>query len=318
MSQPNAKISKDDIDDFQSVAILIPCYQEAETIKKVIEDFKRELPDARIYVYDNNCTDNTARIAKNAGAIVRKEKRQGKGYVIGTMFDQINEDIIILVDGDDTYEASYVHRLMEPVLAKDADMVIATRLTEHQAKAFRPLHIWGNRLVCSAVNWIFQAKISDIFSGYRVFTKAAVRQIPITAKGFDVETELTLQALYRGQVIHEVMVPYRARPIGSFSKLNTIRDGFKVVIRLLLIIKSYKPLTFFGSISFILFIATIAVGIGPVFEFLTKHYVYRVPSAILAGILGLLGFGSLAVGLILNSLNLRLMELERLIQRKST
>jgi glycosyltransferase involved in cell wall biosynthesis len=301
-----------------TIAVAIPCYQEALTIGKVIADFHRELPDARIYVYDNNCTDGTAEIAAKAGATVIREKRQGKGWVVATMFEKIQEDILVMVDGDDTYEASHVHKLLEPVLRGNADMTIATRLTSHGEKSFRPLHIAGNQMVCGIINWMFKSQVSDIFSGYRAFTREAARQIPVTTKGFDVETELTLQALYRGQVVKEMPAPYRARPEGSFSKLNTFSDGFRVLLRLFLIVKSYKPLTFFGSIALILFGMGIAAGILPVYEFIAdpNHYIHRVPSAILAASLVMLSFFSLGLGLILNSMNLRLLEIEQLISKR--
>ena len=299
-----------------SIAVIIPCYQEAVTIAKVVADFRHELPDARIYVYDNNCTDGTAEIAAKAGAIVRREKRQGKGYVVAAMFEQITEDILVMVDGDDTYEASHVHELLKPVLRGDADMTIATRLTSHSEKSFRPLHVAGNQMVCGIINWMFQSHVSDIFSGYRVFTRESARQIPVTTKGFDVETELTLQALYRGQVIQEMPAPYRARPEGSFSKLNTFSDGFRVLLRLFLIVKSYKQLTFFGSIALILFALGLAAGALPIYEFVTEHFVHRVPSAILAASLVMLSCFSLGLGLILNSMNLRLLEIEQLISKR--
>ena len=301
-----------------SVAVVIPCYQEALTIGKVVADFRRELPAAKIYVYDNNCTDGTGEIAAQAGAIVRREKRQGKGYVVAAMFDQIQEDILIMVDGDDTYEASHVHKLLEPILRGNSDMTVATRLTSHGEKSFRPLHVAGNQMVCGIINWMFKSQVSDIFSGYRVFTRESARQIPITARGFDVETELTLQALYRGQVIQEMPAPYRARPAGSFSKLNTFSDGILVLLRLFLILKSYKPLTFFGSISLTLAGLGLLVGSLPVYDFVTdpNHFVHRVPSAILAASLMLLAFFSLGVGLILNSINLRLLEVEKLVTRR--
>ena len=301
-----------------TVAVVIPCYQEAPTIGKVIADFRRELPDARICVYDNNCSDNTAEIARQAGAVVIREKRQGKGHVVAAMFEQLREDILVMVDGDDTYEAGHVHKLLAPVLRGEADMTVATRLTSHADKSFRPLHVAGNRLVCGIINWMFQAQVSDIFSGYRVFTREAARQIPVTTRGFDVETEITLQALYRGQVIREIPAPYRARPAGSFSKLNTFSDGFRVLLRLFLILKSYKPLTFFGGISIVLFLLGLAVGSLPVYDYLTdpNHFVHRVPSAILAAALMILAFFSLGLGLILNSTNLRLLELEQLITKR--
>ncbi len=301
-----------------AIAVIIPCYQEAVTIAKVVADFRRELPDARIYVYDNNCTDGTAEIAAKAGAIVRREKRQGKGYVVAAMFEQITEDILVMVDGDDTYEASHVHKMLEPILRGDADMTVATRLTDHSEKSFRPLHVVGNQMVCGIINWMFKSHVSDIFSGYRVFTRESARQIPVTTKGFDVETELTLQALYRGQIIQEMPVPYRARPAGSFSKLNTFSDGFRVLLRLFLIVKSYKPLTFFGSLALALFALGLAAGSLPVYDFVTdpNHFVHRVPSAILAAALMMLSFFSLGLGLILNSINLRLLELEQLITKR--
>ena len=299
-----------------SIAIVIPCYQEALTIGKVIADFRRELPDARIYVYDNNCTDGTGEIAAKLGAVVRREKRQGKGYVVASMFEQIQEDILVMVDGDDTYEASHVHKMLEPILRGDADMTVATRLTSHGEKSFRPLHVAGNRMVCGIINWMFKSLVSDIFSGYRVFTRESARQIPVTTKGFDVETEITLQALYRGQIIREMPVPYRARPEGSFSKLNTFSDGFRVLLRLFLIVKSYKPLTFFGGLALVLFALGLLAGARPIYEFIQFRYVYAVPTAILAAALVMLAFLSLGLGLILNSMNLRLLELEQLITKR--
>jgi glycosyltransferase involved in cell wall biosynthesis len=299
-----------------TIAVLIPCYQEELTIGKVVQDFQRELPDARIYVYDNNCTDATAANAKKAGAIVRREKRQGKGFVVASMFDQVKEDILVMVDGDDTYDACHVHKLLEPILRGDADMTVATRLTNYGEKSFRPLHVAGNRMVCGIINWMFQSQVSDIFSGYRVFTREAALQIPITTWGFDVETELTLQALYRRLVIKELPAPYRARPVGSFSKLNTVSDGFRVILRLFLIMKSYKPLTFFGISSLALLILGLVVGSRPVYEYITERYVHAVPSAMLAASLVMLAFFSLGLGLILNSVNLRLLELEKLVGKR--
>lgn len=252
------------------------------------------------------------------GVIVRREKRQGKGFVVAAMFEQLTEDIIIMVDGDDTYHASHVHKLLEPVLRGDADMSVATRLTTHGDGSFRPMHLAGNRMVCAIINRIFGSKVTDIFSGYRAFTRESIRSIPITAKGFDVETEMTLQALYRGLVIREVPAPYSARPEGSFSKLNTWSDGFLVILRLFLIVKSYKPLTLFGSLALVMATLALAVGTQPIHDYLTDpdHYVHHVPSAILAASLMILSMLSLSVGLILNSINLRLLELERLTIRQ--
>jgi glycosyltransferase involved in cell wall biosynthesis len=299
-----------------SVAVLIPCYQEEKTIGKVVADFRRALPQAEIFVYDNNCTDATAEIARQAGAVVRREKRQGKGFVVASMFEQVDADILVMVDGDDTYEASAVGALLEPILKGDADMTVAARLHTYAEKSFRPFHVVGNKLICGIINRAFGSRISDIFSGYRAFTREAAAQIPITAVGFDVETELTLQALYRGLVIQEITAPYRARPEGSFSKLRTFSDGFLVMLKLFLILRSYKPLTFFGLCSMGLLVLGLAAGARPVYEYITERYVYAVPSAVLAASLVLLAFLTLGLGLILNSTNLRLLELERLICKR--
>jgi glycosyltransferase involved in cell wall biosynthesis len=298
------------------IAVLIPCYQEEKTIGKVVADFRRALPEAEIYVYDNNCTDATARIAREAGAIVRREKRQGKGFVVASMFEHVDADILVMVDGDDTYDAKSVNLLLEPILKGDADMTVACRLIDYGDKSFPSFHLFGNRLVCAMINRMFNTQISDIFSGYRAFTREAAAQIPITARGFDVETELTLQALYRGLVLKEVQAPYGTRPEGSFSKLRTGADGFAVLLKLFLMLKSYKPLTFFGSCSIGFFVLGLAAGSRPVYEYLTERYVHTLPSAVLAAALVLLAFLSLGLGLIINSTNLRLLELEKLICKR--
>jgi len=299
------------------IAVLIPCYQEEKTIGKVVRDFRHVLPTADIYVFDNNCTDRTAEEARAAGAVVRREKRQGKGFVVASMFEQIDADIYVMVDGDDTYDAKAVDLLLTPILKGDADMTVACRLETFATSAFRNFHILGNRLVCGIINWMFKSNISDIFSGYRAFTKEAAKVIPITAMGFDVETELTLQALYRGLVIKEVQAAYGARPDGSFSKLKTGPDGLLVLVKLFMMIKSYKPLTFFGLWSIFFMVAGLAAGVRPVLEYIetNPHYVHAVPSAILAAALVILSFSSLGLGLILNSVNLRLLEVEKLIRK---
>ena len=297
------------------IAVLIPCYQEEKTIGKVVRDFRSALPTAEVYVFDNNCTDRTAEEALTAGAIVRREKRQGKGFVVASMFEQIDADLYVMVDGDDTYDAKAVDLLLQPILNGDADMTVACRLDTFASSAFRNFHILGNRLVCGIINWMFKSHISDIFSGYRAFTREAAKVIPITAMGFDVETELTLQALYRGLVIKEVQAAYGARPDGSISKLQTGPDGLLVLVRLFMIIKSYKPLTFFGLWSIFFMVAGLAVGSRPVFEFIEMRYIYAVPSAILTAALVILSFSSLGLGLILNSVNLRLLEVEKLIRK---
>jgi len=297
------------------IAVLIPCYQEEQTIGKVVRDFRQALPQADIFVFDNNCTDRTAENARAAGAIVLREKRQGKGYVVASMLEKVDADICVMVDGDDTYDAKAVELLLAPILNGDADMTVACRLQSHEVSAFRNFHILGNRLVCGIINWMFKSSISDIFSGYRAFTREAAKLIPITAVGFDVETELTLQALYRGLVIKEVQAAYGTRPDGSHSKLQTGSDGILVLLKLFMVIKSYKPLTFFGGVSLLLFVLGLLAGVRPVYEYVVERYVYAVPSAILAAALVLLAFFSLGLGLILNSINLRLLELEKLVTK---
>ena len=269
----------------------------------------RRLPQGgRIIVFDNNCTDpdGGARSRSEAGAIVCREKRQGKGYVVASMFEKIDADIYVMVDGDDTYDAKAVDFLLEPILKGDADMTVASRLDTFANKSFRNFHILGNKLVCGIINWMFKSDIHDIFSGYRAFTREAAKLIPITAVGFDVETELTLQALYQGLVIKEVQAAYGTRPEGSFSKFKTGSDGWLVLFKLFMMIKSCMPLTFFGGLAVVFMVTGLLVGTRPVVEYAKiEHYVHAVPSAILASSLVILSFASLGLGLILNSVNLR-------------
>ena len=299
-----------------SIAVVIPCYEEEKTIGKVVADFRRELPQAAIIVYDNNSSDRTAELAAAAGAEVRRERRQGKGWVVATMFRDVDADILVMVDGNDTYDATAVHRLLEPILKGDADTTVACRLVNHGHGAFRKMHVSGNQWVCRIVNWMFHSSISDVFSGYRAFTRDAMGKIPITAHGFDVETEMTLQALYRGLVMREIEAPYGVRPEGSFSKLRTFADGSAVLLKLFLMIKSYKPLTFFGSGSIAFMLLGLVAGAQPIIEYAQHHWVYSLPRAVLAAALIILSFLSLAVGLLLNSVNLRLLELETLVQAR--
>jgi glycosyltransferase involved in cell wall biosynthesis len=299
-----------------AIAVAIPCYQEEKTIAQVVSAFRAQLPQAAIYVFDNNCTDRTAEFARAAGATVIREKRQGKGHVVTTIFETLQEDIIVMVDGDGTYDATAVHRLLEPILKGDADMTVAARLQEYGDKAFRKFHVAGNQLVCWIINRMFKANISDIFSGYRAFTRECGLLIPITSHGFDVETELTMQSLYRGMVIREIEAPYGERPSGSFSKLRTIPDGMKVLLRLFLLMRSYKPLTLFGSLAIALFLATLAAGALPAYELVEFHRVNSRAAAIVAISGFMLTCLSLALGLVLSSVNLRLLELERVVIKR--
>ncbi|HUU60335.1 MAG TPA: glycosyltransferase [Phycisphaerae bacterium] len=299
------------------IAVLIPCHDEAATIGKVVDDFRAELPEAPIYVFDNCCTDDTARIAADHGAVVLREPRKGKGFVVDSMLDRVDADCYVMVDGDDTYPADKVHELLAPVLAGDADMVVGARLDEYGEKSFRPLHVAGNNLVRKLINLIFGARLTDILSGYRAFNRKVVRRVPVVSSGFEVETELTVHLLYYRLTLIEVQVPYRRRPKGSLSKLRTFRDGFRVMWKLFNLIRAFKPLTFFGSLSILWFVLGVLAGIPPIYDHLTHPtgFVRHVPLAILAASLMLLSAGSFVVGLILHAMNWRFKELHNVMVR---
>ena len=291
------------------VAILVPCFNEGTTVQKVVEDFRRELPAATVWVFDNNSTDGTADRARAAGAVVRREKRQGKGQVVAAMLEQVDADFFVLVDGDDTYPAKSVHELLAPVIAGDADMVVGQRLSSYDEQSFRPLHIFGNKLVGALINAIFGSSLVDIMSGYRAFNRDVADSLPVVAWGFDIETEMTLQLLYRRYVIRELPIEYGARPSGSESKLRTFRDGARVLLRIFGILKAYKPLTFFGSLALGFFALALLVGAFPIYEYATTRYVESVPKAILAAGLMVLGFLSASVGVTLHTVNYRILEM---------
>lgn len=268
----------------KKIAVLIPCYNEELTVEKVIKDFKRELPEADIYVYDNNSKDKTAEIARKAGAIVKHEYRQGKGNVVRTMFMDIDADIYVMVDGDDTYPAEEVHKLIKPIEEERADMVIGDRLTNgtYQKENKRHFHEFGNNLVRKSINVLFNTKLKDIMTGYRVFNKTFVKNMPVLSPKFEIETEMSLHALDKKFIIEEIPIVYRDRPEGSTSKLNTIGDGIKVVKTIVKMFKDYKPLKFFGVIAGILFIIGLAFGIPVIVEFFKTRYITKVPTAVLA------------------------------------
>ena len=286
------------------IAVLIPCYNEELTIAKVIQDFKKELPNAKIYVYDNNSKDNTFNIAKENGAIVRREPRQGKGNVVRSMFRDIDADIYVLVDGDDTYPAEFVHRLIDPVKKGEADVVVGDRHTNgtYKNENKRPLHNFGNNLVKVLINKLFNADLNDIMSGYRVFNRKFVKTIPINSTGFEIETEMTLHTLDKRFLIKEIHIEYRDRPEGSYSKLNTFSDGMRVLKTIFWVFKDYKPLAFFSIISLMFFIFGLIIGLPVVDEFIKTSYVEKVPSAILATGLMLFSVISLFSGFILDTI----------------
>lgn len=286
------------------IAVLIPCYNEELTIEKVIKDFRKELPEADIYVYNNNSKDKTEEIAKNNGAIVVNEYKQGKGNVVRSQFRDIEADIYVMVDGDDTYPADFVHKLIEPVENGQADMVIGDRLSNgtYKKENKRIFHDFGNNLVKKAINILFNTDLTDIMTGYRVFNKRFVKNMPVLSPKFEIETEMTLYALDKRYIIKEIPIVYRDRPEGSTSKLNTINDGFKVIKTIARMFKDYKPFKFFGNIALILFIIGLAIGIPVLVEFFKTAYITKVPSAILAtGFMGLAAV-SLQSGIILDTI----------------
>ena len=297
------------------VAVLIPCYNEEVTIGKVIDDFKRELPSADIYVYDNNSKDRTSEIALEHGAIVKKEFKQGKGNVVRSMFQEIDADCYVMVDGDDTYPAEFVHQLIEPIRNREANMVIGDRLSngtylEENKRAF---HNFGNNLVRSLINGLYKSNIKDIMTGYRAYDKLFVKSIPVMSPGFEIETEMSLHALDKRFRLKEIAIDYRDRPEGSESKLNTFSDGFKVLRMIFTLFKEYKPLQFFSIWTVLFIVAGLAVGAPVLYEFFDTGFITKVPSSILATGLMMLGVLSFVCGLILDtiaSLNRKQYELE--------
>ena len=301
------------------IAVLIPCLNEEITIGKVIDDFRRELPSAAIYVFDNCSADATAAVAVEHGAVVIKEPRRGKGFVVDSMFGRIEADLYVMVDGDNTYPADYVHKLLEPLLAGDADMVVGSRFLSYTDKSFHKFHIFGNNLVRLLVNWVGSAQLTDIMSGYRAFNHRIVERIPVVSVGFDVETEMTVQMLYYQLRIVEVNIPYRERPAGSKSKLKTFRDGFRVLWKIFSLLRALKPLTFFGSIGLLFLVLGLLAGILPIHDYLTdpNHHVHHLPLAVLATGLIILSAGFVFLGILLHSLNWRFRELHNVLTRKS-
>ena len=268
----------------KKTAVLIPCYNEAITIKKVVSDFKKVLPDADIYVYDNNSTDNTDKCAKKAGAIVRYEYRQGKGNVVRSMFRDIDADCYIMVDGDDTYPAENSKQMEELILSNKADMVIGDRLSSTYFKENkRPFHNSGNVLVRWFINTLFKTKLKDIMTGYRAFSRSFVKGFPVLSKGFEIETEMTIHALDKNFRLVEIPIEYRDRPEGSVSKLNTFKDGFKVLMMIKTLFKEYKPRAFFNILSFISFVVGIVLNVPPFTEYFKTGLVTKFPSLIVGG-----------------------------------
>lgn len=287
------------------LAVIIPCYNEGLTIRKVVSDFRAVLPEADVYVYDNNSTDNTIDEATAAGAIVRTETEQGKGAVVMTMFNEVDADYYLMVDGDDTYPAEAAREMLDCIQLHKADMVVGDRLSNktYLAENKRPFHNLGNDLVKSLINKFFHNNVSDILSGYRLFSHRFVKNYSSLITGFELETDLTVYCLNYGFKIREVQIQYRDRPVGSFSKLNTFKDGFKVLRLFFDLYRLYKPLSFFAKISSVFLLLGLISGIFPIIDYIEYQYVYRVPMAIMAVALTITSVLLFTCGLILDNIS---------------
>ena len=284
----------------KKIAVLIPCYNESKTIKKVVEDYKKALPEADIYVYDNNSSDHTDEIARKAGAIVKYEYRQGKGNVIRSMIKDIDADCYLMIDGDDTYPAENAKEMCDLILDKKADMVIGDRLSStYFTENKRPFHNFGNRLVRGLINFLFESDVRDIMTGYRAFSYEFVKTFPVLSKGFEIETEMTIHALDKNFLLKEVKVGYRDRPAGSVSKLNTYRDGFRVLKTIGRLFKEYKPTIFFSLLSLLFLIISFVFGIPVFAEYFKTGLVPRYPTLIFSGFMLMIAIILFACGLIL-------------------
>lgn len=284
------------------IAVLIPCYNEAKTVKKVINDFKKQLPDATIYVYDNNSKDGTDEIARKAGAVVRYEYKQGKGNVIRSMFRDIDAECYIMADGDDTYPAEYAKEMVQIVLDGKAEMVVGDRLSStYFTENKRPFHNTGNKLVRFLINLMFKSDIRDIMTGYRAFSYDFVKSFPVLSKGFEIETEMSIHSLDKNLGIKNVIIDYRDRPKGSESKLNTYSDGFKVIKTIFNLYKNYKPFSFFGLVSLILLLAGVGFLVPVLMDYFNTGLVPKFPSFIASVCFFLASLQSFFGGLILDT-----------------
>lgn len=281
------------------VAVLVPCFNEEAAIAKVVSDFRTALPDAVVYVYDNNSTDKTIEVATAAGAEVRRETRRGKGNVVRRMFQDIEADIYVMVDGDDTYEASVAGKLVDRLVEENLDMVVGRRVETHQA-AYRAGHRLGNAVLTGLVRWLFGANIVDMLSGYRVFSRRFVKSFPSFSREFEIETELTVHAMQMRMAVAEVDTNYKERPPGSTSKLRTFRDGWRILMTITNLMRNERPLFFFGLIGFLLAAVAVALGIPVLLEYHDTGLVRRFPTAILCSGLGVISVISVATGLILD------------------
>lgn len=284
------------------IAVLIPCYNEELTVSDVVKDFKKALPEADIYVYNNNSKDRTKELALAAGAIVKDEYAQGKGNVVRAMFTDIDADIYVMVDGDNTYPADEVQALIQPVVEGRADMVIGDRLSStYYSENKRPFHNFGNSLVKGLINFLFKSNLEDIMTGYRAFSKKFVKTMPVLSDGFQIETEMTIFALTNRMKVVNVPITYRDRPEGSASKLNTFSDGMKVLLTLFNLFKDNRPFLMFGLVSLIFFLLGLLIGVPVIIEFVLTGFITKVPSAVLVAALVINSFLFVSVGIILDA-----------------
>ena len=284
----------------KEIAVLIPCYNESKTVAKVVKEYQEALPEAKIYVYDNNSTDETGAIAKKAGAIVRQEHRQGKGNVVRSMFRDIEADCYLMIDGDGTYSADAAKKMCEMVLNSGVDMVVGDRLSSTYFKENkRRFHNVGNRMVRLLINVIFRSHVKDIMTGYRAFSRDFVKTFPVLSKGFEIETEMTIHALDKNFYIEEIPVSYKDREEGSESKLNTVSDGMKVIFTIARLFEEHKPMMFFGIVSFVLLLLSLILGIPVLVEYFETGLVPRMPSLVVAGFLLIISVMTFMCGIIL-------------------
>ena len=288
------------------IAVLIPCYNEEKTIEKVVTDAKNALPEAVIYVYDNNSCDNTVALARKAGAIIRYERKQGKGNVIRRMFREIEAQCYIMIDGDDTYPLEYARQMADKVLKEESDMVVGDRLSStYYLENKRPFHNMGNSLVKGSINTLFHSEIQDIMTGYRAFSYQFVKSFPVLSKGFEIETEMTIHAVYNNMQVDNVIVNYRDRPEGSVSKLNTYSDGLRVLNTILKMFRQYKPLIFFTVLALFMTMVSMGFFIPVLIDFLETGMVDKFPTLIVCGFVELAAIQSVFAGLILHNLGVK-------------
>ena len=301
----------------KKIAVLIPCYNESKTIAKVVADYKSALPEADIYVYDNNSSDGTDEIARKAGAIVRYERRQGKGNVIRSMFREIDADCYLMIDGDDTYPADNARQMCDFVLQGGVDMVIGDRLSStYFEENKRPFHNFGNSLVRTLINRLFHSNVKDIMTGYRAFSKCFVKHFPVLSRGFEIETEMTIHALDKNFLLKEVPIKYRDRPEGSVSKLNTYSDGFKVLMTIARLFRDYKPFVFFTSVFLLCLLIALGMDIPVIAEYLDTGLVPRFPTLIVSGVIATIGVMFFFCGIILEVITKKHKQLFELLMNK--